>query len=83
MPQQWGGVDAVVFTAGIGENTAEVRADSVEGLEFMGITIDPEKNNIRGEEADISKDGAPVRVLVIPTNEELMIARDTKRLVEQ
>lgn len=78
-----GGVDAVVFTAGIGENTAEVRADSVKGLDFMGITIDPEKNKMRGEEADISKDGAPVRVLVIPTNEELMIARDTKRLVEQ
>lgn len=78
-----GGVDAVVFTAGIGENTSEVRADSVAGLEFLGIAIDPEKNNIRGTEADISKDGMPVRVLVIPTNEELMIARDTKRLAEQ
>ncbi len=78
-----GGVDAVVFTAGIGENTAEVRRDSVAGLEFLGIAIDEEKNKVRGQEADISKDGMPVRTLVIPTNEELMIARDTQRLVSQ
>ena len=77
-----GGVDAVIFTAGVGENSASTRQKIVEGLEFMGITVDPEKNNIRGEERIISKDGAPVKVLVIPTNEELMIALDTMEIVK-
>ena len=76
-----GGVDAVVFTAGVGENSASMRAKCVEGLEFMGIKIDPEKNNTRGKEADISADDAKVRTLVIPTNEELMIALDTKEII--
>lgn len=77
-----GGIDAVVFTAGIGENTSSIRKASVEGLEFMGIKIDDEKNKVRGQEMDISAEGAKVRTLVIPTNEELMIALDTKRLVD-
>lgn len=76
-----GGVDCIVFTAGVGENNCSVREEACEGLEFLGISIDKEKNKVRGEEQDISTDNAKVRVLVIPTNEELMIARDTKALV--
>ena len=76
-----GGVDAVVFTAGVGENSADMRLHFVDGLKFMGIEIDAEKNNIRGEERIVSPDGAKVKVLVIPTNEELMIAQDTAELV--
>ncbi len=76
-----GGVDAVIFTAGVGENSADMRLNFVKGLEFMGIEIDPEKNKVRGEERIVSPDGAKVKVLVIPTNEELMIAKDTAELV--
>ena len=76
-----GGVDVVVFTAGVGENAPETRAHILHGLEFMGIKIDDEKNSKRGEEIDVSTDDAKVRVLVIPTNEELMIAMDTAALV--
>ena len=76
-----GGVDAVVFTAGVGENSVSMREKCVEGLEFMGIKIDPEKNNTRGKEVDVSADDATVRTLVIPTNEELMIALDTKAII--
>mgnify|MGYP001056738611 FL=1 len=76
-----GGVDVVVFTAGVGENAPETRAHILHGLEFMGITCDPEKNNCRGKEQIISRDGAPVIVMVVPTNEELMIAQDTMELV--
>ena len=76
-----GGVDVVVFTAGVGENAPETRAHILHGLEFMGITCDPVKNNCRGKEQIISQDGAPVIVMVIPTNEELMIAQDTMELV--
>ena len=77
-----GGVDAVVFTGGIGENDGANRKAITEGLEFMGITVDEAKNAVRGELADISKDGASAKVLVIPTNEELMIALDTERLLK-
>ncbi|MBP3361489.1 MAG: acetate kinase [Clostridia bacterium] len=77
-----GGVDAIVFTAGVGENDNETRAAIVDGLEFMGIKIDSEKNNKRGT-VDISADDATVKTLVIPTNEELMIAIDTLNLVEE
>ena len=77
-----GGVDAVIFTAGVGENGGGNRANIVSGLEFMGIKIDPEKNKIRGQEIDISAEGATVRTLVIPTNEELMIAMDTAAIVK-
>jgi len=77
-----GGVDAVIFTAGVGENGGGNRANITAGLEFMGIKIDAEKNKIRGEEIDISAEGAAVRTLVIPTNEELMIALDTAALAK-
>ena len=77
-----GGVDAVIFTAGVGENDPGTRAKAVAGLEFMGIQIDPEKNNVRGKEVDVAAAGSRARVLVIPTNEELMIAQDTATLVK-
>ncbi len=77
-----GGLDAIVFTAGIGENTASIRKAITEGQEFLGIKIDEEKNKVRGEERDISADDATVRTLVIPTDEEMMIAMDTARLVK-
>ena len=80
---EMGGVDAIVFTAGVGENDRSVRWDVCEHMEYLGIKIDPEKNKYRGRQMDISVDYARVRVLVIPTNEELVIAEDTKRLVEE
>lgn len=76
-----GGTDAVVFTAGVGENDGAMRAAIVDGLEFLGIKIDAEKNKLRGEAIDISAEGALVRTLVIPTDEEMMIATETERLV--
>jgi acetate kinase len=76
-----GGIDAVVFTAGVGENDALTRKSIVSGLEFMGIKINDEKNNTRGT-IDISADDAAVKTLVIPTDEEMMIAIDTQRLVK-
>ncbi|MBQ6969236.1 MAG: acetate kinase, partial [Synergistaceae bacterium] len=75
-----GGLDVIVFTAGIGENSASTREKVCERLEFMGVKIDPAKNNIRGKEATVSADDSKVRVMVVPTNEELMIARETKRI---
>jgi acetate kinase len=80
-----GGLDAVIFTGGIGENSSLVRARTMAGLEFLGATIDPARNEaaVRGAEADISATDAKVRTLVIPTNEELIIARDTLRLVKK
>jgi len=77
-----GGVDVVIFTAGLGENSAPAREEVCKGLEFLGISIDTDKNNTRGKEVEISKDGSNVKVFVIPTNEELMIARETKSLVK-
>ncbi len=77
-----GGIDAVVFTGGIGENDGPMRKAITEGLEFMGISVDDAKNGVRGQMADISKDGTAVKVLAIPTNEELMIALDTERLLK-
>ena len=76
-----GNVDAIVFTGGIGENSATMRADIMKGFEQFGIKIDPEKNNVRGGCHLISTDDSKVKVFVIATNEELMIARDTKKLV--
>ncbi|WP_432400651.1 acetate/propionate family kinase [Wukongibacter sp. M2B1] len=76
-----GGVDAIVFTAGLGENSASNREKICEGLEFMGVKIDKEKNNVRGKEVVVSTDDSRVKVLVVPTNEELMIAKDTVGLV--
>lgn len=76
-----GGLDAIAFTAGIGENNPYVRRLSTEGLEFMGIEICKDKNEVRGEEAEISKDASKVKVWVVPTNEELAICRETVELV--
>jgi acetate kinase len=75
-----GGVDAIVFTAGIGENSQGTRAEACEGLEFLGVEIDPEKNKVHGKEAIISNNNSRVKVMVIPTNEELMIAKDTAEI---
>ncbi len=75
-----GGVDAIVFTAGIGENSEETRAEACEGLEFLGVKIDPEKNKVHAKEAIISNNDSRVKVMVIPTNEELMIAKDTAEI---
>ncbi len=77
-----GGVDAIVFTAGVGENSIDMREKLVEGLEYMGAKIDPVKNNTRGVEAEVQADDSKVKIFVIPTNEELMIARDTRDLVK-
>ena len=74
------GVDAIVMTGGIGENSVDVRAMILKDMEYLGITFDPAKNNVRGKFADITAEGGKVKVLVIPTNEELVIARDTKAL---
>ena len=77
-----GGLDCLVFTAGVGENSGSMRARICEGLEYLGVKIDPEKNTVRGKEAIISADDSKVTVWVIPTNEELMIAQDTAELVK-
>lgn len=74
------GVDAIIFTAGIGENSTTVRASVLKGLEFMGVYWDPALNRVRGEEAFVNYPHSPVKVIVIPTNEEVMIARDVIRL---
>jgi acetate kinase len=79
-----GGLDALIFTAGIGENSAIVRSESCNGLEFLGIKIDTARNDAAvGKECDISVTDARVRTLVIPTNEELVIAHDTERIVHE
>lgn len=74
------GIDAIIFTAGIGENSTAVRERVLRGLEFMGVYWDPALNQVRGKEAFISYPHSPVKVIVIPTNEEVMIARDTMRI---
>ena len=76
-----GGVDAIIFTAGVGENDAAARMAIASGLEFMGVRMDPDANAVRGKEAIISAIDSKVKVLLIPTNEELMIALDTAALV--
>ncbi len=76
-----GGVDIIVFTAGVGENQIGMREEVCKGLEFLGVDFDAEKNNVRGEEAIISKPESKVTVCVIPTDEELMIATDTMNLL--
>ena len=75
-----GGVDVIVFTAGVGENSIEMREQILSKLEFLGVKVDKEKNNVRGKDAIISTDYSKVIAMAIPTNEELMIARDTLRL---
>lgn len=74
---EMGGVDAIAFTAGVGENSAEVREDILESFEFMGIKIDHDNNQVRGKEIKITTDDSKIAAYTIPTNEELMIAQDT------
>lgn len=76
-----GGVDIIVWTAGVGENQTDVRIKTCSGLEFLGVKMDAKKNDVRGEEAVMSADDSKVTVCVIPTDEELVIARDTLKLV--
>ena len=79
-----GGVDILVFAGGIGENAPETREEVCRDLDFLGIEIDPSKNNgLRSKEAVISRDGAKVTVIVVPTNEELVIAEDTVRIINE
>jgi acetate kinase len=79
-----GGTDAIIFTGGIGENAPESRKEICSGMEYMGLLFDEEKNkSVRGKEAFITRDDSPVKVMVIPTNEELVIAEDTARIVGQ
>lgn len=78
-----GGVDIILFTGGVGENQANCRSEVCAGLEFMGVKIDLEKNKVRGEEAIISADDSKVTVVVIPTDEELMIASDTLSILNK
>ena len=75
------GVDAIIFTGGVGENQINIRKGICERLGFMGVELDEERNNVRSEETLISKDSSKVRVYVIPTNEELLIAKEPERLV--
>ncbi|NJE34859.1 acetate/propionate family kinase [Megasphaera sp. SW808] len=75
------GVDVITFTAGVGENGIDDRAAICQGLEFLGAKLDPERNNVRGKDTLISTDDSTVKMYVIPTNEEIMIARDTKDIV--
>lgn len=77
------GLDVVVFTAGLGENGIENRKEILKGLDFLGIDFDEEANKVRGKETVITKDGSKVIALIVPTNEELMIARDTLALVSK
>ena len=76
------GIDAIVFTGGIGENQINVRKSICERLKFMDVDIDEEKNNVKSIETEISKQESKVKVFLIPTNEELMIAQDTLKLVK-
>lgn len=78
-----GGVDVIVFTAGIGENSSITRRECLRGLEFLGFEIDDEKNSVRGKIQEISTETSKVKVFIIPTNEELMIARDTAKLINK
>jgi acetate kinase len=75
------GADAIIFTAGLGENSDVVREAICKDMDFLGIKIDTEKNKVRGKLTDISAEGSRVKVLIVPTNEELMIARDTMKLI--
>ena len=76
------GVDAIVFTAGVGENQIGLRVDACAGLDYLGVKIDEERNNVRGKETVISADDSKVKVVLVPTDEEIVIARDTRDLVQ-
>ena len=77
-----GGADTIVFTAGVGENQFNRRASICEKLEFLGVKLDTEKNKIKGEEVEISTPDSKIKVYVVPTNEELVIARETLNLIK-
>lgn len=77
-----GGVDVITFAGGVGENDIATRAKILEGHEFMGVKIDEAKNKVRGVDAEISADDSKIKVFVVPTDEELTIARDTKKIIE-
>lgn len=77
-----GGVDAIIFTGGIGENAINARKEMVSDLAFMGVELDEDKNNIRGKEAIVSKDSSTCKIMVIPTDEELVIAQDTMQILD-
>ena len=77
-----GGVDIIVWTAGVGENQTNLRLTACEGLDFLGVKMDAERNNCRSVEKVISADDSKVKVVLIPTDEEIVIARDTRDLVE-
>ncbi|MHB1392029.1 MAG: acetate/propionate family kinase [Clostridia bacterium] len=77
------GADAIIFTAGLGENSDYIRREVCKDMSFLGIELDEEKNHVRSKEVDLSKAGSRVKVLLVPTNEELMIARDTKKIISK
>ncbi len=77
-----GGVDVIIFTGGVGENGIDARAEMVSDLEFMGVKMDLEKNNVRGKDAIVSTDDSSCKIIVIPTDEELVIAQDTMEILE-
>ena len=77
------GLDYIIFTGGVGENQINIRKGICEKLEFMGVKIDEDANNMRGEEKEISKPDSKIKVYVVPTNEELMIAKETERLIKK
>lgn len=76
------GIDAIIFTAGVGENQTNIRKGICEHLKWMGVELDNDSNNVRSEEKEISSKDSKVKVWIVPTNEELVIARDTKEIVE-
>ena len=77
------GVDVITFAGGVGENGIDVRKQICDSLSFLGVKVDAEKNNCRGKEVEISTPDSKVKVFVVPTNEELMIARDTMEIVSK
>jgi len=79
---QLNGCDCLVFTAGVGENAIDIRENICKDLEYLGIEMDNEKNKVRGKEVDVSAEGSKVKIFIIPTNEELVIARDTYKLAK-
>jgi acetate kinase len=76
------GVDVIAFTGGIGENCIDLREDILKNLSYLGIKLNEEANKVRGEEIELTLPGCPVKAFVVPTNEELAIARDTKAICE-
>ena len=77
------GVNYIVFTGGVGENQINIRKGICEKLEFMGVKVDAEANNMRGEEKEITLPDSKVKAYVVPTNEELMIAKETEKIVKK